>query len=257
MVQSPIDKLSYANFRFNPQAKIMVKWIGRENHPVMIIDRAFASPDRIREHAINCLNKYLDALGKKQLSLIDKSLYPGVQYPVTKNYALSVIKGLENLLLSVDTQEFSHQFRGGSFSLATLKPEELAFRQTIPHVDTYSTHNIAILHFLSLPEMCWGGTGFYRHKKTGFESLSKERLSKYDLAQVSYSHQYITDSHDDFDLVDLIPMRYNRLIIYAGNILHSGYINPSLLSHDPVQGRLTGNLFIRLKQPFSLSFVKA
>jgi len=57
--------------------------------------------------------------------------------------------------------------------------------------------------------------------------------------------QYITSSTDHYELIDEIEYAANRMVIYPGNLLHSGLISPERdINPDPSRGRLTANLFI-------------
>ena len=47
-----------------------------------------------------------------------------------------------------------------------------------------------------------------------------------------------------FERTAAVPARFNRLIVYRGDLFHSGDIaRPDLLSADPALGRLTVNGF--------------
>ncbi len=54
--------------------------------------------------------------------------------------------------------------------------------------------------------------------------------------------RYITDSNEIAELLHAIPARFNRLIVYPGDIPHSAYIEkPELLTSEISEGRLTLN----------------
>ncbi len=237
-MSEPISTVSV--FAVNERFLLTVKFVGHENNCVLILDDFFKFPDLVRDYII----------GQGQFSK-PRYKYPGIQSPLPPDYIAVAIDALKAPVL----EHFKSKIKlgsqnRGSFSLVTLKPEELCLLQTVPHFDTVDPYQLATVHYLSLPQMCWGGTGLYRHRATGFESISEARLKIYDFSQFKHRHQYITESNQDFELVELIPMKYNRLIVYQSNLLHSGYINPSMLSKDPQKGRLTGNLFIQGKAAY-------
>ena len=59
------------------------------------------------------------------------------------------------------------------------------------------------------------------------------------------AEKYINASDDQFELIDKIDHRPNRMAVYPGNLLHSGLIVPERdISGDPAKGRLTANMFI-------------
>ena len=63
---------------------------------------------------------------------------------------------------------------------------------------------------------------------------------------------YIQASTDHYELIEEIEYQQNRLIVYPGNLLHSGLIQAGRdVSWDPSVGRLTANLFIDFVEPGS------
>ena len=47
------------------------------------------------------------------------------------------------------------------------------------------------------------------------------------------------------ELIGEVEYRPNRMVIYPGNLLHSGLIQPDRdINDDPASGRLTANLFL-------------
>ena len=101
-----------------------------------------------------------------------------------------------------------------------------------------------------------GGTAFFRHRSTGFESLSAETFPRYRealQADVQRSglpeRAYVTDGAPYFERIYESEGRFNQAIFYRGNLLHSGVIrNDQELSEDPKEGRLTINAFFRHSQ---------
>lgn len=137
------------------------------------------------------------------------------------------------------------------FSIVTTPPGELVPMQCFPHVDGTDPDQIAMM--LYLHETPHGGTGFFRHRSTGFESLTAENFPTYRAALEADVRRsglppraYTTDGSPHFDRVDASEGRFNSAIFYRGNRLHSGIILPGEpLSPDPRKGRLTINAFFR------------
>ncbi|PKP93709.1 MAG: hypothetical protein CVT76_08890, partial [Alphaproteobacteria bacterium HGW-Alphaproteobacteria-15] len=63
------------------------------------------------------------------------------------------------------------------YSMVTTPPGRLSLAQRIPHIDGVEEGMIAILHYLSPQDR--GGTGFYRHISTGFETVDATRHGPY------------------------------------------------------------------------------
>jgi hypothetical protein len=135
-----------------------------------------------------------------------------------------------------------------AFSMVTTPPDKLRPIQRIPHFDGPDRGRIAFIHYLCEPFQ--GGTSFYRHRATGLSEITSERVEEYrgsvvrELEADKPVHAYVIDHTRFFERLHGVEARFNRLIIYRGNALHSGDISArTVLSEDPRQGRLTINGF--------------
>jgi hypothetical protein len=96
-------------------------------------------------------------------------------------------------------------------------------RSTV-HVD--QSHWSGIL-YLSLPEHCQGGTGFYRHRRTNTERgpLNDRELAAMGYASMADMHRDIIekDSNDPgaWELTMQVPMRFNRLLLLRPWLWHT------------------------------------
>ena len=139
----------------------------------------------------------------------------------------------------------------GDFSIVTTPREDLELLQCIPHIDTVDPGQIAVLHYLCRPEH--GGTAFYRHRRTGFESVSAGRLPVYeqaidaDLRALGHpGRDYIHGDTPMFERIAHVGAAFNRLVLYPSMILHSGSIGFDYrFDADPASGRLTANAFLQ------------
>jgi hypothetical protein len=137
-----------------------------------------------------------------------------------------------------------------SFSMVTLKPDELRPAQRAPHFDSSDQKYYALLHYLRVPP--GSGTAFYRQRSTGIERVTETnvesfvRTAKADAAKLTADSGYITGSDAFFERIGSVEAIPDRLIIYQGSLLHSGIIPQDMMfSADPREGRLTANIFIR------------
>lgn len=137
-----------------------------------------------------------------------------------------------------------------SFSMVTLKPDELTEPQRAPHFDTTDQKDLALLHFLRSPPN--SGTAFYRQRATGIERVTEYNVSTYipvaevQVPQLPADSGYFHGSDDFFEQIGAVEAVPDRMIIFQGSLLHSGIIPPGMpLSADPRQGRLTANIFVR------------
>lgn len=138
-----------------------------------------------------------------------------------------------------------------SFSLLTTRPEALRAVQRVPHFDCDDHNVLAVLHHLH--DLPGTGTSFYRHIGTGLEQADpanaprlRQALQTEAKRLGAASASFISDSDGLYERVFSVDARFNRLVIYQGSLLHSGYVSPDFaFSDDPRKGRLTGNIFVR------------
>jgi hypothetical protein len=133
-----------------------------------------------------------------------------------------------------------------SFSMVTCPPAQLGTVQRAPHFDSTVPRYFAVMHYLCDTP----GTAFYRHKATDIETVSEANLPQFlASARIENAHTsagYIVGSNAFYDQIGTVAGTANRLVIYPGNLLHSGIIpGDAALSEDPCLGRLTTNIFIR------------
>jgi hypothetical protein len=218
--------------------KISRMTFGSEKQPVIVIDDFVSDPDLLIGDA--------SMLSFQQLG----EHYPGVRATVAPFLVSRFLNDLMGLIadtFAITAQPIDVQCW---YSLVTTPPEALEPIQRLPHFDSVDGGRIALLHYLSREEK--GGTSFYRHRATGFESVSAERLAPYsasieaDIARHGLPDPaYISGDTDIFEHIAHYEGRFNRAIIYRGNTLHCADIPSGItLSADPQAGRLTVNTFI-------------
>ena len=212
--------------------------IGREAQTVLVIEDFVPDPQAMVEEA--CRQRYA----------IHGAYYPGLRAPVPVARLRACLAGLEGLVAEVFGIT-RWQVLEAWYSLVTTPPAALAPIQRLPHYDGLEPGRLALLHFLGREVR--GGTAFYRHRGTGFESVDDRRFPAY-RAQLEAGVAraglplpgYIAGDTTLFERTALIEARYNRAILYRGNTLHCADIPADLeLSADPARGRLTVNTFLR------------
>jgi hypothetical protein len=142
----------------------------------------------------------------------------------------------------------------GDFSIVTTPPDQLQLLQCLPHFDTTDPGQVAVLHYLCRPEQ--GGTSFYRHRNTGFESIDSARHDRFmaalgaDLkANGPPTRYYMQGDNAIFERIGRLEAKFNRLVIYRSATLHSGDIPPGFaFDADPRTGRLTANAFLHFRR---------
>lgn len=232
------------DFSINPNFNLEVIYVGGEQQPVVIVENLLLHPEAVIDYAATGSRFQRDA----------KDFYPGIRKSLAPSYAENVYRHLLETLWTVfGTQATANiKLLSSVLSLATTPPEQLRPIQSIPHFDSFEDNQIAAVHYLCQPEH--GGTSFYRHRKTCFESINKQRLQDYApllkqqvMAENQASYDYMNGDNSLFERTAKIDACFNRAIFYRSNILHSGNIQSKLgLSEDPRQGRLTANTLITI-----------
>ena len=221
-----------------PDPIVTVRQMGREGEPLVIIDGFSGLVGELLETAYATTYQHAGAS------------YPGIRSWANPSY----LDRRRDLMMQIMSQVFGFtrgvRLDASTFSLVTLAEQELYPLQRIPHYDHSGGEVIAIMHYLLGPES--GGTAFYRHRRTGFETVTPDREDMYNsaLARDEREHgmpppRFCYGDTDWFEQIDEVKAVPDRLVLYRGRQLHSGVIpDPTVLSADPRHGRLTINMFL-------------
>jgi len=214
--------------------------IGAEREPVLTNERVMAEPEALVDHATR-EGTFDPAWGPR-------GGYPGLRAPAPVDYVGALVRALSPMIeRAFGLGAVEPVKTESSFSLVTLPPDRLAPLQRIPHVDTTDPLQFAVLHYLC--DGRFGGTAFYRHRATGFETLSPERTAAFraarDLEVAQSEARYIVGDTAQYQRIGAVDAAFDRVVVYRSRLLHSGIIAPGApLSADPRKGRLTANVFV-------------
>jgi hypothetical protein len=212
---------------------ISVHRIGNEHQPVVVIDDFAADPDALRAAAIAA------AFGPAIHH------YPGIRAALPDDYLAAQMPVVEAALGEAFGSAPRLEMIDASFSIVTTPRAALSVSQRLPHCDAYDVQRIAMVHYLSPDDR--HGTGFFRHRSTGFESVDARRAAIYPHqvdAELRYGSppppDYWTGDGALFERIFAVEAKYNRAIIYPSFLFHSGLIGADAsLSPGPANGRLT------------------
>jgi hypothetical protein len=212
---------------------IDVKRIGDEQQPVVVIDHCLADPAAWRARATEAS---YDVPGE---------FYPGIRASVPPAYFAEFGPTVGAVLKRVFGFTQKAHFDRAYFSIVTTPSDRLTLAQRIPHIDGISDGLMAVLHYLSIGDQ--GGTAFYRHRSTGFETVDAARHSAYlgalntDFARHGKPKAaYIDGDTTLFARTACFAGIFNRALIYRSSMLHcSATSRQSGFKGDPKHGRLT------------------
>ncbi|HEY4972793.1 MAG TPA: DUF6445 family protein [Steroidobacteraceae bacterium] len=214
--------------------------VGTELAPVLVVDNFLSDPQVLIDYAATAGSFVAD----------DGTFYPGVRAVMPPIYTFAVRAFLGHLIAAAFglggrqvAKELSH------FSLLTTRPEGLQPLQRLPHFDNTDPLQLAVLHYLS--PVAQGGTSFYRHRTSGFESMRTDRLAAYSAlldAEVASAGlpppAYIHGDTPLFERLTSFDGVFNRLLVYRSISLHSADVAPDFrFDTDARTGRLTANTF--------------
>lgn len=222
----------------NTDARIAARHFGEEQQPLIEVNDALVDADLV-----------IDIAARHRFAQHGE-FYPGVRAPVSEAISMPLV---EPLLPRIE-EEFAlarmPRYRECYLSLVTQAPSGLAPIQRLPHFDGVEVERIAVLIYLDRAER--GGTGFYRQRATGFESVDATRFETYrsklqdGIDKVGLpGATYISGDTELFERIHRIDGRFNSMAIYRGNTLHCADL-PGDFAPDPNprSGRLTLNLFL-------------
>ncbi|MET0355250.1 MAG: DUF6445 family protein [Cellvibrio sp.] len=230
------------NFSINPDVEITTLYVGNEQEPVVIVDNLLKHPEDLIRYAET------GAAFQKET----KDFYPGIRKSLTPDYAEAIYHQLTQTMGTVFGKKTTVNIKllSSLLSLATTRTAELRPIQSVPHADSFLSNNIASVHYLC--DSQFGGTSFYRHRSTGFETLNSQRIQQYapkiksEVMQLNKtSYEYINGDTELFERIASVDAKFNRAIFYRSNILHSANIPSNIyLGVRPKTGRLTANTLI-------------
>jgi hypothetical protein len=217
--------------------RVAVEYHGEEREAVVVIENFGADPDSLIADAA--------MLAFRPMGVH----YPGVRAEISRRLLAPMIEAVMPVIAEVFGGE-QPDVADAFYSLVTTPPATLAPIQRLPHFDGVEPGRLALLHYLARDER--SGTSFYRHRATGFETVTATRLPAYraaieaDLAREGLPEPaYIDGDTALFERTARYDGLFNRAILYRGNTLHCAAIPDDVtLSADPTCGRLTLNTFL-------------
>jgi hypothetical protein len=232
-------------FTLNPGASISMHSIGVERRPLAVVEDFALHPEALIAYAES----------GEPLRASPGDFYPGIRKPAPPEYAEDVRARYGDVL----RERFALPIHTAprvifcALSITTTEPHRLRPVQRVPHFDTSAANQLAIVHYLCGSEH--GGTSFYRHRSTGFETISQERIKYYSATlkrevtmEYSPPAKYMDGDDPLFARIASYEARCNRALIYPSSALHSGDIrrvsSPATL---PRAARLTVNSFVRFE----------
>jgi hypothetical protein len=218
-------------FELHPHIRFELRHIGLEKQPLVIVDNVLAKPQVL-----------IDAACAADFYVPEHTRYPGLNARLPDDYyglIIDALRGPMQAAFDLPSSAWLDYF--GYFGLVTVRSEDAEPIQRIPHHDGPDPRQLAMVHYLS--REAFGGTGFFRHKATRFETIDAYRRDRY--VATAGRELEAGQGMTGYELIAEAEPVFNRLIVYRGHVLHSALPGTAPLSLDPAKGRLTANGFVR------------
>jgi hypothetical protein len=188
----------------------------------LIVDDFYDEPDSVRERALSL-----------EFQPVPDTVYPGLTASTWQD-VVPILRRVSDLLGGIGLAWYPPQ---GDFRI-TLRAHELG-RMSMVHLD--SSDLSGVVHLSQTP---MEGTYVYRHKRLGLEYVPRELEQRADIIEALVRD---TLDPDAWEVVQEIPMKYNRLLLFDGKHFHSGARR--FVGEHLQEGRLTQNFFINRANP--------
>ena len=242
---------------FNNDDKFIVtKKLIDGNKEIIIIDNFLYDIDDIKKKGKSFEGEYTpDSYpGEKKLLLINdevKTKYDNIklsseQYDICQDIVNKCKKEIYKLEKYTNGKHL--EVRDIHYANVSVNPKLLTKFQSQPHIDNSTYVELkyyAIIVYLNEDENSHGGTGFYKHIKSGCSELTAEeklQILKQEWKKLK-KPKYMCDTNDVWELVELVAMKKNRAVIYPTHVFHCPYIKDLCKFND--EGRHTLNLFLQ------------
>jgi hypothetical protein len=206
-------------FEINDNLELTVTTIGPAKSKIVIVDNFYKNPYDVRNLAISIPPTYNKRIinglpGGRIDAFYQLDHFAAVYDKIIRDVYLTVQEKI-----NISDYGIHSIFKNATFCCNVLSSSEIV--PTNPHVDHRDKYRFASGIFLNTPDECHGGTSFYTYKgsQEGPEPNSVPKT------------KYITDSIDDWELIYLAEMKFNRMILYEQNILHTAYIKPGMFEN--------------------------
>jgi hypothetical protein len=226
-------------FRLNPAARLHIETIAGVGQ-IIVIDDFYADPDAVRALAMQ--------------GVYDSTLayYPGVHAKIDKAELAPLFAQIAAIVNAVSGPICGPEAFVSDFSFVTTPARQMLAGQKHPHVDGLPLAGVAYLS----PQLTVG-TSFFRHIPTGLALVRNDeddrRYSAWLLehGEATQPATYDVTDHPTWEQLHMLEGRYNRMVMYPGNLFHAiAMVDvPAELTIDTA--RLTQRFFVTTLRPAS------
>jgi len=208
-------------FAPNPELGVRVHHFDNDER-VVVIDNFYKNPEQIRELALSIPRthnpKFLHGLPG---SRVEAAYYFGHLGYIFNNVINNVFQeDMDHVEPSYIQDCLNHARFLVNIQNSNLPPR-------VPHVDCSYVGRFVAGVYLNLPEECSGGTSFYK-----FKGSKHVDLDNIDPDLTMYDRYLLESDGHHWEKLYQVEMKFNRLILYRQNILHTPYILPDTFTDE-------------------------
>jgi hypothetical protein len=205
-------------FKINNNLSATIFTVGPNNSKIVIVDDFYKNPFMVRDLALTIPPTHNSRiLGGVPGGRIDAFYNLEHLSSVFDNIIRNVFLPEEKRNLNSNLAEI---FKSATFCVNVIQSTNLP--PIVPHVDNRENFRFASTVYLNTENECNGGTSFYTYNGMQEGPTTLRGIEDY----------YITDSVGLWDMIFLAEMKFNRLVLYEQNILHTAYIKPGMFENE-------------------------
>lgn len=235
MLKSFINEIE--TFAVNDDFDIQVLEVGPRKAKVIVVDNFYKKPELVRDLALmippTTNERILTNLPSGPTSGRINAFY------ILDHMATAFEKIYKAVLPEIYAQMYPEaiqdSFKNATFMVNVMTSENLPPRP--PHIDYPDERAYAALIYLNTPEECAGGTGFYT-----FDGMQTGFTSHVDAENTQLPDHFMCESVGAWEKVEMVEMKWNRMVMYPQAIYHNAYIKPGMFTGD--QYRINQVFFI-------------
>tara|TARA_B100001287_G_scaffold122592_1_gene103374 strand:+ start:2565 stop:3272 length:708 start_codon:yes stop_codon:yes gene_type:complete len=226
-----------AVFEINADYSVTVERIGPDKQNVVIVDDFYADPWAVRQLALD-----IPASRNKRIRGNNPAWRVNAFYELDSMAWIFDQLGrmyFPEILNFYPPNFMEESFKRATFMVNVMQTSNLP--PICPHMDNTSGHNLAATIYLNEQNECAGGTSFYTFGGKTFYT-DPTITHSYDVQGTKPVTQYINDSIHDWEMIGMIPMKFNRMVLYNQAMLHTAYVKEGMFVGDNY--RLNQQFFI-------------
>lgn len=212
-------------FAVNSDIAVQIRDLG--SHKLIIVDNFYKNPEKVRDLALmippTVNDRILTYLPKGKNSGRINAFY--IMDHLAPVFDAIYQECLPDIYQKMPQGEIYRSFRDATFMVNVMTSENLPPR--VPHIDHPNPDIYAALIYLNTDDESQGGTAFYtfNNEYTGMAQYM-------DAAKTKFPDHFIVDDVGGWKKIDMVPMKFNRMIMYPQCVYHNAYIKPGMFVGD-------------------------